>query len=67
MDLEAQLRPTVGKLNSDMSEIITQLCEPDPTRRGDPQTIGTVTPQHSLERYVARLDLLARKAELDLI
>jgi len=67
IDLEAQMRPVASTLTGSMIEVVAQLCEPDPTRRGDPKTIGTWTPQWSLERYVSRLDLLARKAEYKIL
>jgi len=67
VDLDTQLWTIAGKLTPNIIEIVTQLCEPDPARRGDPQNIGTLVPQHNLERFVSRLNLLARKAELDLL
>jgi serine/threonine protein kinase len=67
LDLEALVRPIAGSLTSEIIQIASQLCEPDPSRRGHPKTFGTLTPQHSLERFVSRLDLLARKAEYRLI
>jgi serine/threonine protein kinase len=55
-------------IRSDLVTMVKQLCEPDPTRRGHPQNqqygYGT---RHSLERYISKLDLLARRLELGLI
>lgn len=43
---------------------VRELCEPDLTLRGHPRNrIGLANP-YSLERYVARFDLLARQAEV---
>lgn len=46
--------------------IVRELCDPDPTRRGDPWARNRAGHPYSLERYVSRLDLLARRAELGL-
>lgn len=67
MDLERQVRPIAGILTDRMIEIVAQLCEPDPKRRGDPLATVTKVPRYSLERYVSRIDLLARKAEYNLL
>jgi eukaryotic-like serine/threonine-protein kinase len=52
-------------IRDDVVTVLKQLCEPDPTKRGHPldgRIAGGNT--FSLERYVAKLDLLARRAEL---
>lgn len=67
IDLEKQVTPTAGKLTRDIITIVNQLCEPDPMRRGDPKTIGTAFLQYNLERYVSKIDVLARKAEYNII
>lgn len=47
----------------EMVEMVAQLCNPKPEERGHPRNrIGHSNP-YSLERYVSRLDLLARRAE----
>ena len=66
LDLEVLIHPISGQLTPGIIQIVSQLCEPDPSRRGDPKTIGTLTSQYSLERYVSRLNILARKAEFHL-
>jgi serine/threonine protein kinase len=43
--------------------IVRQLCEPDPRLRGHPKDRRFPTGQYSVHRYVARFDLLARRAE----
>lgn len=54
------------RYRSDLSEIVLQLCNPDPTLRGHPlnraMTFGN---PYSLERYVARFNLLASRAEYE--
>lgn len=67
LDFENQIKPSAGALTIDIIAIVAQLCEPDPMHRGDPKAVGTVSPQHNLERYVSRIDLLARKAEYNLV
>ena len=50
----------------DLSEIVRQLCEPDPILRGHPRNrIGVGNP-YSLERYVSILDRLALRAEVSI-
>lgn len=53
------------EIRADVVAALKQLCEPDPTRRGHPmerRAAGGNT--FSLERYVAKFDLMARRAEL---
>ncbi len=51
-------------LRNDLSDLVEQLCVPDPRLRGDPKK--RVTDQFSMERYISRFDILARYAELNL-
>ena len=53
-------------LRTDLPEIVSQLCEPDPSLRGDPRNRNSST-QFSMERYISKFNLLARKAELGLL
>lgn len=61
-DLATEL-PT--EVNSEVVELIRQLCEPDLNKRGHPRGIGTPQ-QYSLERYVSRLDVLKKNLVLQL-
>ena len=54
-------------LRDEVTEIVAQLCEPDPSLRGDPRSRGGGRNQYSMERYVSRFNLLARRAELKLV
>ncbi len=55
-------------LAKDLTQIVRELCEPDPTRRGDPNLLASKETNHfSLERYVSRLNALAYKAEKGLL
>jgi serine/threonine protein kinase len=51
----------------DLVEVVSQLCEPDPTRRGHPLNRQGYSSQFSLDRYISKFDLLAHRAELRLI
>lgn len=53
-------------LQNDLPEIVSQLCEPDPKQRGHPKNRRTVN-SYSLERFVSRFNLLAKRAELKLL
>lgn len=52
-------------VRSDVMKIVGELCDPDPTTRGVFKRLGHYD-QYSLERYISRLDSLARRAELGL-
>ena len=45
---------------------VRELCEQDPSRRGDPKSRADGRP-FDLERYVSRFNLLARKAEIGML
>lgn len=65
LDLESQIRPLAGDLTASLMAVVSQLCEPDAARRGDPMCIGVAGwPQYYMERIISSLDLLAWKAEL---
>ena len=44
-------------------ESVKQLCDPDPQKRGHPNSMRHGIDQYSLERYVSKFDLLAKRAE----
>lgn len=50
-------------LEEDLRDLLTQLCEPDPARRGDAKRIGKPD-QYALQRFVSKLDLLSSRAAL---
>lgn len=51
----------------ELAVMVAQLCEPDPAKRGHPKNrIGHQNPC-SLERYVSRFEVLARKAEMKVL
>lgn len=53
-------------LRQELTALVSYLCEPDPALRGHPSNRNGLTSQLSLERFVSKLDLLARRAELAL-
>lgn len=60
--LQAQL-PDL--LKSELVTAYTQLCEPDPLRRGHPKNHAQLGNSYRLQRYTSLLDLLATKAEFE--
>jgi serine/threonine protein kinase len=49
----------------DVTLAVSQLCDPDPSRRGHPKNVAAGTNRYSLERYVAMFDRLSTRAALD--
>jgi serine/threonine protein kinase len=54
------------ELRSDVAEMVRELCDPDPLRRGDPASRGYSGTQYRLNKYVTRLDRFAHRAEVAL-
>ena len=54
-------------LREDLKRMVSQLCEPDPYRRGHPTSPHGSYLQYSLDRYISWLNLLAYKAEVRLL
>ena len=65
------LREFAQQIPSDFSqelvEVVKQLCDPDPQKRGHPKTALYRGNPYSLERYVSKFDMLAKRAALRLI
>lgn len=55
------------QLSDDLTILVAQLCDPDPRLRGDPISRLTNASPFSMERYMSRFDLLARRAEIGMI
>jgi len=47
--------------------LISNLCCPDPRKRGFKKNVESGINQYSLERVISKLDMLAKKAEYKLI
>lgn len=54
-------------VDKEIVEIVRQLCDPDPLRRGHPENAVRISDPLSLERYISRLNILARKAEMGIL
>lgn len=59
----------LNDIKEGLVQIVTYLCEPDPTKRGHPVIIGSKSkvPNYDLERTITELDVLLRKVKLGLI
>jgi serine/threonine protein kinase len=55
-----------GTIGSELANMIRQLCDPDPMKRGHPRDRASGSP-YALHRYVTRLDYLRRSLELGLV
>jgi serine/threonine protein kinase len=66
-NLKDMISGFAGKLTDEIIMIASQLCEPDPRRRGDPKIMQTRMPKHDLQPYISRFDRLARLAEMRMI
>jgi serine/threonine protein kinase len=53
-------------LARDLTVLVRELCEPDPSLRGDPKYLGTPRDPLSLERYVTRFNVIAARLEMRL-
>lgn len=49
---------------ADVEEIVHELCHPDLSKRGHPKGLGKSN-QYSLERYISRLDIIAKKIAME--
>jgi len=60
----AELKPLLPlEFAEELLAMIAQLCEPDPMLRGHPMNRIGHQDQYSLQRYISKLDVLAKKAE----
>ncbi len=48
----------------ELTEVVRQLCDPDPSKRGHPKDLGRGQAQYDLTRYVSFFDRLARRMEI---
>lgn len=60
----AEIRETT--LAAELRIIVSQLCEPDPRLRGIPRDIRGVSSPFAMDRYIAKFNLLAVRAEMGL-
>jgi eukaryotic-like serine/threonine-protein kinase len=57
-------RVVPADIRNDISTAVRELCDPDPNHRGDAWMRARAGNPYSLERYISKFDLLARRAEL---
>ena len=65
-DLRIEVQKTAKDLTEHIMEMVQQLCDPDPTQRGDPRWKDSVVPKYDLQRYISRLDMLCKKVQIGL-
>ena len=65
-DLSIRIAEVAPNFASDIIVMVKQLCDPDPTKRGDPKWGNSIVPKYDLQRFISKLDLLCRKAETQL-
>lgn len=53
------------RIREQMIRIVSELCEPDPTKRGHPLNRQGHTFQFSLERYITEFDVLATRLDIE--
>lgn len=46
--------------------MISELCNPDPTKRNDPKTLAQAGNKYALYRYITKLDLLSNRTSIKL-
>ena len=70
-DALEELRSDIARFASDLTDDIIllarNLCEPDPSRRGDHTNIRQGYNQYGLDRIISRLDRLAKRAAYGLL
>ncbi|MFA6309252.1 MAG: protein kinase [Clostridia bacterium] len=50
-------------LRVEIVELVRQLCNPDPYKRGYPKNLNSKHRQFSLEQYISKLDIMIKKVE----
>lgn len=55
------------QLRKTLREAVSQLCDPEPFRRGHPSNRTGFTNPYSLERYVNLFSLLAQRAAIGIL
>ena len=62
-DLRCQVSAHASDFTDEIFVMVRELCDPDPSKRGDPKWSGSVVPRYDLQRYISRLDLMCKKIE----
>lgn len=64
-DIEKDI--SLEEMKEGIIRIISYLCDPDPSRRGHPRNLSSLTPNYDLQRTIQELEVLQKKAERALI
>jgi eukaryotic-like serine/threonine-protein kinase len=64
---ELVINITKKELSENIRNLVSNLCHPDPERRGDRRTLISSKTPYDLSRIISRLDLLYLKAEYNLL
>ena len=63
-DFRESIKPVAKDLTEGIVEMVEQLCDPDPKRRGHPELKPTLISNYDIQKYISKLDLLSKKATL---
>ena len=63
-DFRESIRPVAKDLTEHIVEMVEQLCDPDPKKRGHPKLKSTLVPNYDMQKYISKLNLLSKKATL---
>ena len=68
VELDKAVRNIVPDISEEIIVIVKQLCEPDPSRRGDTNVLAASNiPKHDLQPFISRFNRLAKMAELKML
>jgi Protein kinase domain. len=56
----------ITDFKDDLKLLVQYLCNPIPQKRGHPKSIVSIDSNYSMERFITKLDILKRKAELSI-
>ncbi len=54
-----------GNIKNELMEVVAQLCHPVPEERGNPKNIYSSVTQYSLQRFISKIDRLAKTIEFE--
>ena len=64
-ELHGDLKKVTGVCADELVEIARQLCEPDPSKRGDPMWRKSHVPNFDVQRYISKFDRLSKLARIE--
>ncbi len=65
-ELRHSIETVAGPFTPEILLMAKQLCEPDPTKRGDQGWRGSKVPMYNLQRYISKLDAICKRVEIGL-